>query len=190
MSGSTPLVLGATFAVALAAASSALADGPDAARAGLRYLDWPGKTHPRAHAKPVAGAGLRPSLIAAAAPEAPPPPTPVAPGAVYDPPAPPQTPMTPAPVAPAITPAVPAVAVAPAAPVRLAADAPRRYSLHRDYGETPDAAPQVIPTFLDAPPVDLAAPPPPNPTAREVREAMSDAADPDRVPSVPDPQDR
>jgi hypothetical protein len=68
--------------------------------------------------------------------------------------------------------------------------APRRYTLHRAYGETPDPAPEVTPTFLDAPPVDLAAPPPPEPTARAARQAQTDAADPDRVSSDPDPQAR
>lgn len=159
-------------------AGPALAESPGAASAGLREAQWPTVRHP----------AVRPARKVAPATAKAPAPTPVLMSAVYDPPAPAPTPVTPrAAAAIAIADASRASAPSPVEPAALAR--PRRYTIHRDYGETPDPAPEVVPTFLDAPPVDLAAPPPQAPTQAELRQARDEGADPDRIPSS-DPQDR
>jgi hypothetical protein len=68
-----------------------------------------------------------------------------APRSIYD--APPPLPVT------AASAATPAVAVIAAASVT---EQPRRYSLHRDYGEQPDRAVIPAPVYLDHLPVNVA----------------------------------
>jgi hypothetical protein len=204
MSLASPALCAAVWiasAVAVAACP-ALADAPDAAPkaalAGLRGLQQPGGTlpAPKRQVKAAARARSRLTTVAVPASLAAPVPlaapvaalgatvaaTPIAPGAVYGPPAPAATPVSPA------APAVMTIAQASPTAPPPSPDRPRRYSLHRDYGETPDPAPQVTPTFLDAPPVDLAAPPPPEPRGAALRDARDAAADPDRTASAPEPQ--
>jgi hypothetical protein len=69
----------------------------------------------------------------------------------------------PAPVTPAAAshPVLPTSLYAPAQPVATG-PAPRRYSVHRDFGLNPDPAPLPPQFFADAAP-DLAEPPPPPP---------------------------
>ena len=178
------------LAVALAAlAYPALAQETPGARAGLRYLDWPGKapqpapsTAPRQGQKTVLRPLQRPIESATASPgRYSPASTTYGPAGVYDPPAPPPTPM----ISRAVTEAAAQVAPVAAAPAQVAAireaapapkadavpaarttsalDRPRVYSLHRPYGEQPDHTELPAPVFLDGPPVDLAAPPPQDP---------------------------
>jgi hypothetical protein len=61
-----------------------------------------------------------------------------------------------------------------------AAEGPRTYSVHREYGRQPDH-PQIPEAFfLDSVGgEDLAAPPPPLPNVRDERRARAAAADPD-----------
>ena len=118
------------------------------AQTAVKYLDWPGK----AQAKPIAPvvtpqaapAPMAEPVMAAVVPQ---PQTfasqAFAPKSIYD--APPPLPAT------AASAATPAVAVVAAA----AAEQPRRYSLHRDYGEQPDRAVIPAPVYLDHLPVDV-----------------------------------
>jgi hypothetical protein len=150
----------------LACASPVPAGAADAARPRL-YLSWPGKAP-----APARDPMLRPRLA-------------LTPAALVAPRA----------SAPALRPALPASApVAPSAPVPAAApvqiasappspERPRLYSLHREYGETPDRPQIPEPVFLAGPPVDLAEPPAQPPTAREARLRGIEDADPDASPS-------
>jgi hypothetical protein len=174
----------------LLSTSEAGAQTSEAQRAGLRYLDWPGKAK---HVE-AAEAGLRPAIrpaapVAAAHPALPalrplaPPPAaaPVfAPRSIYE--APPAPAGAAAPVMTARAAPAP-VAVASAAPAEN--DRPRRYSLHRDYGEAADRIPLPTPLYLDALPVDLAAPPPHKPSAKQ----KHDARDADENPETPQDPD-
>jgi hypothetical protein len=91
--------------------------------------------------------------------------------------------------APAPVPAPPAanpvarVIGAAAPPV---SESPRRYSLHREFGQTPDRPALPAPVYLDNLPVDLAEPPPPPLRKEDERRARSEAFDPDR-PASSDP---
>jgi hypothetical protein len=60
-------------------------------------------------------------------------------------------------------------------------DAPRTYSVHREYGRQPDHPQMPEPVYLDqlGPSEDLAAPPPPLMNERDERRARAAAADPD-----------
>ena len=207
-------------------ATPALADPSASSRAGLRYLQWPGKAEqPAQQASSQANgasrsahlrAPLRPDDAPASAPEganrysftsqatA----RPYGPSGVYDPPAPPPTPIAsmalvpappaePAPApetaydappaagAPLASPMMTAqLAPAPAAPIptTMATDRPRLYSLHREYGEQPDRTEIPAPVYLDALPIDLAAPPPHEPARdKNGKPVRSDPGDPARV---------
>jgi hypothetical protein len=85
-------------------------------------------------------------------------------------------PMT-SPARPTASTAAPARTPAPAV---AAADGPRRYSVHREYGMQPDQ-PQIPETFFldSAGGEDLAAPPPPPMSDRDERRVRAAAADPD-----------
>ncbi len=196
-------VLAATVLAALAwslAVAGAQAEPSAAERAGLRYLDWPGKPAPaprhaanRPHMRaPYAAPAAAPRPMMQPAPQtvavqafAPqsifdaPPPAPGVPSsaqiaeAIAAPPLPPVS----APEA-----AEPAAAVVPAqrpGPVMNASadDRPRHYSLHRDYGEQPDHTDMPPQVMLDH--IDLAQPPEHEPTAKEQRDAKDADADPD-----------
>jgi hypothetical protein len=145
--------------LALVALASPSWAGPgDAGRAGLRYLSWPGKAAApaRASSRP---APLRRPLQAQTQIQTP-------------------TQAAPTPPAPAAVAAPPPVRVAAADPAR-----PRVYSLHREYGETPDRPQIPAPFFLDSAPIDLAEPPPPPLGARDARRAQVAAdTDPDASP--------
>jgi hypothetical protein len=116
------------------------------AQTPVKYLDWPGKAHPQAApvATPQAAPMVAPEPVAAPAPVAvvTPPAQTFAPKSIYD--APP-----PVAAANAATPAVAVVASAEPAPDRA-----RRYSLHRDYSETPDRVTIPAPVYLDHLPVE------------------------------------
>jgi hypothetical protein len=81
----------------------------------------------------------------------------------------------------AAVPAQPAEAAQPAQPMNLAVNAddshPRRYSLHREYGEQPDHMDMPQQVMVDH--IDLAQPPEHEPTAKELRQGKDAAADPD-----------
>ncbi|HEY3814977.1 MAG TPA: hypothetical protein VGL66_17295 [Caulobacteraceae bacterium] len=128
------------------------------AQTPVKYLDWPGKSHPQP-ATPVmapqaapepAAQGVAPEpVVAVAAPPqtfAPQTFTPqtFTPTSIYD--APPPVPVA---AASAATPAV--AVVASAAPAIQ--DRARRYSLARDYGEQPDHIAIPAPVYLDHLPV-------------------------------------
>ncbi|MBX7248641.1 MAG: hypothetical protein K1X35_06250, partial [Caulobacteraceae bacterium] len=70
---------------------------------------------------------------------------------------------------------------APARPASTGGEAPRTYSVHREYGRQPEHPAMPEPVYLDqlGPSEDLAAPPPPTMSARDERRARSAAADPD-----------
>ena len=152
------------FAIAnrsAAAASDPWAGAPaSASAAGLRLLTWPGKVAPGAPARPAtAPTGVRAAL----------------PSSIYE-----TTPSrrSAGPAAPVSAPATVAVASAAATP---GAARPRFYSLHRPYGEVPDAI-TLTPQFLAGGSPDLAQPPPPAPrqvvtASGRVERAVS--ADPD-----------
>lgn len=148
---------------ALAGLALMAAGAPAIARAQpQRLLDWPGKTVQAAQAPQSPRslpAGVRPHGYGAPVPSA-------------FAPTPSLQPQTRALVAPA-TPA------APPSPAALAADRPRLYSLHRDYGEQPDRTPLPEPVYLDHLPVDLAAPPPEPLRGEALKRAQDDAKDPD-----------
>jgi hypothetical protein len=137
----------ACAAIVVVFASPASAGSGDAARAGLRRLDWPGKVAATASAlvvsRPVVPA-RRPETAAA----------PIVPAAV-----------PPAPVALAASPA---------------ALRPRIYSLHREYGETPDRPELPAPLYLDGLPVAPAETPAPSPT--DAPRAADSAPDPSIEP--------
>lgn len=163
---------------------------------GLRTLSWPGKTAiaqpaaPQPAYAPVAPRPMTRSLPAPVAPQVPamtygpPPPYPVAPPlptSIYAPPPPAAASIAPIPPTPPAPPAAPKVkALAMAS--RMDPDAPaspRLYSVHRQYGETPDPIP-LTPQFFESSSQDLAAPPPPvarpqtTATGRVVRSLPSD----------------
>ncbi|NEX93867.1 hypothetical protein, partial [Caulobacter sp. 17J65-9] len=80
----------------------------------------------------------------------------------------------PQPTTPAAAPVT--VAEAPARP-----DGPRRYSVHRAFGEAPDRPQLPSEFFLDGPPVDLADPPPQPLSERDERRLRTEAASPDTL---------
>jgi hypothetical protein len=85
---------------------------------------------------------------------------------------------------------------APAASAQVAAGQPPRfYSLHREFGLTPDPAPAPLPTQFFAASADLAEPPPPPPphvlpagqqAMTASARARADAGDPDAAPATLD----
>ncbi len=113
--------------------------------AGLRMLTWPGKVAIAAPAKPVA-----PRAPAVIAPQ---PQAAALPTSIYSaPPARPATAPVPAPRTQALALAQPQAADGGATP--------RFYSLHRAYGQKPDAI-ALTPQFFASDSPDLARPPPP-----------------------------
>jgi hypothetical protein len=133
------------------------------AQTPVKYLDWPGKSHPQpgtpvmapqAAPEPAAqGVAPEPVVAVAAPPQTFAPqtsapqtftPQTFAPTSIYD--APPPVPVA---AASAATPAV--AVVASAAPATQ--DRARRYSLARDYGEQPDRIAIPAPVYLDHLPV-------------------------------------
>lgn len=153
--------------------------------AGLRLLTWPGKVVPQSSSARLTStprsypsyAPVRWSPTPPAAP-LPPPQTPMAaeplalPASIYAPPAAPARNADPAPVR-ALAMAAPASGDPPAS-VRF-------YSLHRQYGDTPDPIPLTPQFFSDSTP-DLAQPPPP--VARPATTANGRVLQP--VPADPD----
>jgi hypothetical protein len=130
-----------------------------------RFLSWPGKlSAPRAEAAPPAPMeaprpaetpAYAPTRVSASVRTAEPAPARL-PTSIYDtPPAPP--PVQPVAAAPMAQP--PAAQPAPSMQTARRADGPRFYSVHRDFGIAPDAAP--IPPQFFADTADLAEPPPP-----------------------------
>ncbi|HYF23100.1 MAG TPA: hypothetical protein VD929_06850 [Caulobacteraceae bacterium] len=144
----------ATTIAALAA--PALAQSGQAA--GLRYLDWPGKTAKTATSKPAPP----PLPFVGRADQA----KPVAGGQIAATP-------PPSPAPPAV---LPDRGEGEAKPLQSVEGA-RRYSLHREFGQEPDR-PQLPPEFfLNDLPVDLAEPP--AQPLRDRDERRRAAADPD-----------
>ena len=162
-------------AYAAGVATAELPQGPTARAAGLRMLTWPGKVEPARPRAPVQAASA-------------PPPTPARVQRYWDPmrgvvPAQPAAAVQPTPAAlptnlfaPAPPRAVASAqlpAAAPPAPraVAQASSNPEDgyqpthfYSLHRQYGQTPDPIPLNSQFFASSTP-DLAQPPPPVPRA-------------------------
>jgi len=168
---------------------------PAATEPAQRTLSWPGKAA-ATPAQPMS------APIASAAPAAP-----------YAPQAYPQTPAVTAVTAPSLPASLyappPSPLMAPAAqPVpapsasaqtasaqAAAGQPPRFYSLHREFGLTPDPAPVPLPTQFFAPSADLAEPPPPPPphvlpagqqAMTASARARADAGDPDAAPATLD----
>lgn len=137
----------------------------------LRMLTWPGKVQPAATVQ-AAAAAPAPRPISSPTPAAPPAPAKAAlPTSIYDP----------APPAPAAAAAPKVQALAQAAPAAQPYPRARTYSVHRQYGETPDPV-ALTPRFFDEASPDLAEPPPPAPRTftttggRVVRAAPTPAA--------------
>ncbi|MBS0298225.1 MAG: hypothetical protein JSR45_18145 [Proteobacteria bacterium] len=130
-----------------------------------------------------------PMIMAAIPASAPVPASTFAPASIYD--APPPVARA-APVSPVA--ASPIQAALPAAPVAgpvteaSTSDRPRLYSLHREYGEQPDRTQIPAPVYLDALPVDLAAPPPEELKGKAAREQRDAEKDPDRPDRTDGPQ--
>ena len=192
------------IALSALVAGPALAQQAPGARAGLRYLDWPGKPQATSaeaglrgarqpgeadataipgvipHARAVQTRPAAPLMSAADAPAsvaAIPAPAPVAATSF----SPANIYDAPPPVARA-APVAPIPAALPAAPPPHAQprERPRLYSLHRAHGEQPDRTPLPAPVYLDALPADLAAPPPEELKGRAAREQRDAEKDPDR----------
>jgi len=151
---------------------------PDAAQP---TLTWPGKA--ATAVRPVAQVGRQayPAPTLQAYPPAAPTPRTVAalPTSIYAPP--------PSSLTQAATPAAPAQAAA--------GQPPRFYSLHREFGLTPDPAIAPLPTQFFAASADLAEPPPPPPphvlpagqqAMTASARARADASDPDAAPATLD----
>jgi hypothetical protein len=188
-----------------ALAPVAQAQQSDAARAGLRHLEWPGKVErapapsrlrPPARYQPAyrpVVARAEPQPAPQAEPMAAPPASRFAPGSIYDPPPPAPAAYTQAPLPapqPMAEPLAPPAAPAAAAPVQVAVAAgadsrARLYSLHRDYGEQPDRTPMPAPMFLDNVPIDLAAPPPADLRGNAARDAKDAGENPDTPGGAP-----
>lgn len=179
------------------------------AEAGLRGARQPGETdapavrgvipHARAiqtrPAAPLMAAadgpvqsGMAPMSMAAVPAAAPMPASTFAPATIYDAPSAPRA----APVAPVggavIQAALPTAPVARPATEAQASDRPRLYSLHREYGEQPDRTQIPAPVYLDALPVDLAAPPAEELKGKAAREQRDAEKDPDRPDRTDGPQ--
>jgi hypothetical protein len=132
---------------------------PAARSLGLRLLTWPGKV-----AAPAAAVAPAPIPAPTPAPDARAQSAPALPTSIYDP----------APPRPAAAPPA-RQALAQAGPAYPTA---RFYSLHRPYGQTPDAA-TLAPQFFDGASTDLAAPPPPPPRTVTTSNGRTQLAAPD-----------
>jgi hypothetical protein len=195
------------IALSALVAGPALAQQAPGARAGLRYLDWPGKPQTTSteaglrgarqpgeadapaipgvipHARAVQTRAAAPLMGAAGAP------APMSMAAIPASAPVPATSFSPASIYDAPPPVARAAPVAPIQAARPApapaaeaqpSERPRLYSLHREYGEQPDRTPLPAPVYLDTLPVDLAAPPPEEPKGRAAREQRDAEKDPDR----------
>ena len=161
-----------------------------------RMLSWPGKTvaTPRSLAqagRTVAAQAYAPQPFAA------PPSAPAAyVPAPYSPPSAPAQAVAALPTSLYSPPPSPLMQpAAQAAPATTAGQPPRFYSLHREFGLTPDPAPATLPTQFFAPSADLAEPPPPPPprvlpagqqAMTASARARADYSDPDAAPATLD----
>jgi hypothetical protein len=158
----------------------------DMAGAPQALLTWPGKASPSQPLPMAAPIRRQPLAMVDSGPL--PPPSPLTaqalPTSIYAP-APPPSPLM----------AAQQPAQTMAAPEPPPGQPPRLYSLHREYGLTPDPAPALLPTQFFTPTADLAEPPPPPPphvlpagqsAMTASARARADESDPEAAPATLD----